>query len=76
MAGDHTGSISRPFPQSVVVVLEAKAKCQAQGFYIEIKTTGESYDPSHTGIYGSEHANHDVAAILALQVNHTIYPTA
>lgn len=60
---------------AVFNVLDAKTKCASQGFQIEIKTTGEIGDPSHTGIYGYEHANGDVAAILALQVKHSIFPT-
>ena len=60
---------------AVFNVLDAKTKCEAEGFPIEIKTTGEIDDPSHTGIYGLEHVNQDVAAILALQVKHSLSPT-
>ena len=60
---------------AVFNVLDAKTQCEAEGFQIEIKTTGEIDDLSHTGIYGYEHANGDVAAILAVQVKHSLFPT-
>ena len=58
---------------AVLNVRDAKSECQAQGFSVDVKTTGESFDPSHTGIYGLEHANKDIATLLANNVPHTIY---
>ena len=60
---------------AVFNVGDAKTKCEAGGFSVEVKTTGENDDPSHTGIYGYEHANEEVAAIFALQVRHSLLPT-
>ena len=60
---------------AVFNVLDAKSKCESEGYPIEIKTTGEIYDPSHTGIYGFENANNEVAAILALEVKHSLFST-
>ena len=61
---------------AVVNVRDVKVKCAAEGYQVEIKTTGEIDDPSHTGIYGYQHANNEeVAAILALQVDHRLFPT-
>ena len=58
---------------AVFNVQDAKSVCKAQGFSIDIKTTGETFDPSHTGIYGVEQANSDIATLLANKVQLSIH---
>ena len=65
-----------PNSESKVAVFnvgDAKRRCEVEGYPVEIKTTGETYDPSHTGMYGFEHSYKDVAAILAVEVDLTLY---
>ena len=59
---------------AVFNILEALLRCAEEGgMLIEIMTTGELFDPSHTGIFGYPHANGEIAAILAELVTHQIY---
>ena len=60
---------------AVMNIGDVLRSCADAGALVEVKPTGEVDDPSHTGIYGYVHFNADIAAVLARDVNHQIYPT-
>ena len=58
---------------AVMNIGDVLQSCADADTLVEIKTTGEVDDPSHTGIYGYTHVNDEVAAILARRVKHQIH---
>lgn len=69
----------RKVPESarlaVMSIGDVLRRCAETGTLVEVKTTGETDDPSHAGVFGYVHANADVAAVLARKVRHQIYTT-
>ena len=61
---------------AVMGISDVLRRCAEAGALAEVNTTGEIDDPSHAGVYGYVHANAEVAAVLARNVRHEIYPTA
>ena len=61
---------------AVMAIGDVLHSCAEAGTLVEVKTTGEEHDPPHTGIYGYVDVNAEIAAVLAKDVRHEIYPAA